>query len=1665
MTSHSKSVTADRVVLPCLCALLPLAGAAWAGPDACVAGVCQGNQSAGVSMVPPPTSQSVINLSTDIAPTSGTPGIRFLSQGNLGHDGEMLPIHGTNADGGGAGSPLILTVTAPTRSIVTHGTDTYGVSLTSTGGNGGVGGVGFFLLITPGFGGRGGSGGNGGAIVGTIEAREIHTWGANATGVLATSQAGNGGNGGYAVGLYGSGGDGGIGGTGGNISLTTHGAIVTEGVAAAGIAAQSSGGTGGNGGNGDGIVGSGGTSFGSGPGGTISITNWAAITTKGSESQGIFAESVGGQSGSGGRSGGLVSFGSGANSAGDGGPVGVTNHGSITTGGSEAHAIVAHSAGGGGGTAGNSFGLLGSVGGDGGASGNGGNINVNNDAVLTTTGSDAIGIFAESVGGGGGLGGKGAGLFSFGGDGSASGKGGDIAITNSGTIHSTASSIVANSIGGGGGSGGTAGGMLVTHGGKGGSGGNGGIITIDNSGSLTTSQIRAPAISAWSTGGGGGAGAGSDSYGIIATFAYGGSGSGGGNGGDITVHHSGATIQTAGERSHGIDAVSLGGGGGKGGDAMTLEGAIIASLSDSVGGTGGGGGYGGTVKVGETGASFTGSITTSGDAAHGIRGVSIGGGGGDGGESLLFSFTGPGPGVPFAVSASISLGGSGGSGGYGGDTKVNNAALIDTSGFRSQGIFAESVGGGGGEGGQSFVTTVVGKVSADATISLGGKGGSGGAGHDVQINNTGAIVTRGDFANGILSQSIGGGGGAGGTSASLRMGMFSGPLPGIDGTAKLVLGGTGGAGGAGGSVTVTNHAGIDTYGSFGNGILAQSIGAGGGYGGLKIDTDYRLGFTGLHVDMTLGASETGSAGDGGGVTVDQRGAIHTRGDFANAILAQSVGGGGGYAATSIQDGDTDVGIPSATIHGGLMGSGSGAAVMVTSNGNLTTDGKHAFGILAQSTGGGGGYAAVRILDNFNKSAMNPSLFLYLLGIDGDSLVQVGSAGGTGSGGSVDVSHTGNITTQGIGSHGIVAISAGGGGDDVTVSVTGNVNANGADASGVLARSGSSGDIRVSLLDGLIRGGSGSGTGITFDGGRNNLLTNRGSISALSGLAVLGGGGNETIDNRGVLTGNVDLGAGSNRIDNQTGARFLPGSKVSLGTGGVLNNAGRLSPGGDNHVATTALNGKFNQTGTGLYAIDLDTRSLTADRLDMTGLATLAGTTSVNLLRRGFVRPGSYSLDLLTSAQSVNGRFDSVVLPMSTPLLHYSLAYSPAAVQLQIQTASIRSVATNPVGDVVSSHLDQIAPTVSGNLADAIGEIQGLTNPADHSRAFTSLSPEAYGGMTQAGLAMSGARVTQLQAHMEAIRLGNNENAATASRTFSVLPLAYAGPGQFYAAGGNYARNGDRGVWLDVVGHKGDLDTTAGHTGYQHRFSGMVMGFDQHYKSGALFGVALGYGNSDLHYDAATGNAGISDRQLALYGSYPVGGGWIDAILSHAHQDYDMTRNLVIGSTVAQANSRHTSSVLAAALTGRTQFPLGSWQIEPFAGLRYTQIDEKGFSESGVGGLGLIVPSRRTEYLSAEVGARFQTVVKRPDGDLIPSLLVSLDHDFRIDSQSVTAAYLDAPGSSFTIPGGHTSPNGVKLALGLAHVTAGGLRSSLRLDTEQRHGYHAYGLFGAIRYEF
>src|SRR5690606_13951875 len=112
-----------------------------------------------------------------------------------------------------------------------------------------------------------------------------------------------------------------------------------------------------------------------------------------------------------------------------------------------------------------------------------------------------------------------------------------------------------------------------------------------------------------------------------------------------------------------------------------------------------------------------------------------GGGGGTGGEFVGIIGGGAG---------------NGGNGGDAGNVKVNNSADIDTADAFSYGILAQSISGGGGAGG----------VAAGLVLEVGGDGQAGGTPGEVTVSNHGIIDTSGYASHGILAQSIANGGGA-----------------------------------------------------------------------------------------------------------------------------------------------------------------------------------------------------------------------------------------------------------------------------------------------------------------------------------------------------------------------------------------------------------------------------------------------------------------------------------------------------------------------------------------------------------------------------------------------------------------------------------------------------------------------------------------------------------------------------------------------------------------------------------------------------------------------------------------------------------------------------------------------------------------------------------------
>lgn len=1205
---------------------------------------CTGNNAAGIDYNPTNITTLNVNTITPITPSSGVRGIDFGkgggSAGNSmaltyqggaivtgGDDAEGIRVYSQSSDGsdhgraatgngtsGGTGSNGRTIVINSNGDVTTTGDGSHGISAYSFAGRGGNGGYG------PEGSSSGGKGGTGGQITVTGSGK-ITTSGDGANGVLALSQGGRGGRGGSSE-VFGSGGGGGRGGAGGTVNVSGNWDITINGQAAHAIAAYSFGGSGGRGGDGGFISGGGGSGGTTAVSGDVSVTSGGNIATHGYGSYGILAQSVAGHAGSGGDGGVFVNFSANGGSAGGGGVVTVINNGIITTTGEAAHAIVAQSIGGGGGSGGGGFGLFYSSGSKGSAGGDGGKVDVTNNGTLQTSGSNANGIFAQSIGGTGGDGGSTSGLVALGGGGATTSDGGIVIVMNSGNIATglpgvtgtadpnspppcavgCSHGIFSQSIGGGGGNGGSSGGWFSV-GGDGGGGGDGASVTVTNSGNISTRLAESSAILAQSIGGGGGNGGGSGSIGPNASVAVGGSGGDGGDGARVKIDSNGAvSISTLGLRSHGIAGQSIGGGGGNGGFAVALSGGLGASLSVAVGGTGGDGGKGAAVDITSSGN----TISTAGDGSHGIFAQSIGGGGGNGGFAVAVSGTDKG------FAAAFAMGGQGGDGGNGGVVNVTSDADITTgsrivtdadaeaAGKGSYGILAQSVGGGGGNGGFAVAGTVVLK-GLSASLSFGGDGGVGGTGSDVTVDNSGNITTRGFESHAIVAQSVGGGGGAGGFS-------ISGTVTGEGGGVGVALGGNGESGGDAGKVDLTNSGDIDTLRRFSFGVLAQSIGGGGGTGGFSGTLNAAIqGSKTFGLGVSLGGAG-GDGSDGGRVEVENSGAITTRGDDSHGLVAQSIGGGGGNGGFAVagsfsgpNDGPNGALNPKLAIGGDAGNGGKGSVVTVDNSGPIKTYGQSSIALLAQSIGGGGGNGGMSITGGIGVGLNNTEIG-----------VSIGGKGGTGgTAGAVTVDSTGNISTAGDQSAGIVAQSIGGSGGNGGMSISGSLSPTTSNSLGVTiggkGGSGNTASTVIVMTDGIISTTGDEANGIlaqSIGGGGGN-----GGLVVSS--AAAGGGQSRSIQVGVGGDGGTGANAGKVVVDNSaaitvTGRRSDAILAQSIGGGG-----------GNGGLSVTATLGSTDAQNIGISIGGKGAVAGNADEVKVTN----SGTIWTGDLNAGPVEPG------------------------------------------------------------------------------------------------------------------------------------------------------------------------------------------------------------------------------------------------------------------------------------------------------------------------------------------------------------------------------------------------------------------------------------------------------------
>lgn len=1025
--------------------------------------------------------------------------------------------------------------------------------------------------------------------------------------------------------------------------------------------------------------------------------------------------------------------------------------------------------------------------------------------------------------------------------------------------------------------------------------------------------------------------------GIISTLvSEPGDGGNGGNGGSVTVTNNG-TISTSGI---GIQASSAGGTGGNGGAVGSIDLIdLVAQLANDIStdlfgysipaanGDGGTGGSGGNVNV-----TNTGTITTTGDESDGIQAKSAGGTGGNGGNGYV-----------------LGDGGKGGEGGEGGNVSVTNNATITTNGGESDGIQAQSSGGIGGNGGT---------VYGSGATGGGGNGGNGGE-VNVTIDNKGSITTKGDTSDGIRAASNGGDGGNGGTSYGLSANASE---------------GAGGAGGAGGNVTVSSSAAINTglVDSFGllvsgngsDGIFAQSSGGKGGDGG-----------------DTYGASlagDGGSGGNGGSLTITNASSITTEGPGAPGIAVISSGGAGGAGGDTYGVGRAGVG-----------GDGSnGEIVTVTNNAAITTNGPESQGISVASTGGNGGNGG-------NAHGVGRA-------VDG---------GNGGNGGNVTVTNNATITANGDQSDGILAQSTGGSGGTggngglfssspgtggrggtVNVTSTANIVAEGQDSVGIFAQSSGgtgAGNITINIDGGSVWGGSGTGAGVEFVDGVQNLLTNYGAIGALSGMAIVGGNGDETVNNFGTVTGSVDLGAGSNAFHNEQPAMFNPGTIVNLGAGNLLTNDGTLSPGGSALALTTNLTGNLVQTGSGVYVVNLDHATGIADLINVTGTANVAGLAQVVNLDAGYASPGDHQVTILSTAGGVTNSGLSLDAPPSA-VINYQLLFPDANDVVLGYDVNFAPAGMNANETAIARYVNNAQSAGgSASLAPVVAALFDLPDVHSLAVAYDHLSPEPY----------------------LAIRNGT---------VFSNLEFS----DEMHSCGGGDGSN--RFIhegecdWLQVTDGTLRQEATSDYMGFKRQSTSLSGGAQRAVGDGSWHaGLGFSYDQSTLDVDGLASTTG-DQGQVGVILKKEVEATLLAADLSVAHGNYSTNRYVGVPSPgVTATSSQQVTFIAGHVRLAHAYEQQTNWYVKPMLDLGVAHGWFPGFQENGAGGANLNVLSHDETYVDLMPALEIGDEIKAGNGTLLrPYAKLGITQFVSGASPEISASFQGAPAGAapFTVQG-------------------------------------------------
>ena len=625
--------------------------------------------------------------------------------------------------------------------------------------------------------------------------------------------------------------------------------------------------------------------------------------------------------------------------------------------------------------------------------------------------------------------------------------------------------------------------------------------------------------------------------------------------------------------------------------------------------------------------------------------------------------------------------------------------------------------------------------------------------------------------------------------------------------------------------------------------------------------------------------------------------------------------------------------------------------------------------------------------------------------------------------------------------------------------------------------GPSGTLNLSSFNHTIGSLAGSGpvllsSGTLTTGNDGTTTTYSGRHSRAPAALTKIGGGNFILSGTSSYLGSTTINAGILSVNGS----IVSSSGVTVNAGGTLGgtgqlpsvaiNGGTLAPG--NSIGTVTINGSLVFTAASTYLVEVSPTA--ADRTNVTGAATLAGTVSLSVAGApNFAKVYT----ILSAAGGRNGTFGALAYtnPLVTAVLSYTttdvlLSFNPNLKPFVGTTTNQSSTGTaiqNALGGRDPGAFEPRAvhagarPPVPGAITQLTGELGtgfGNASMLDMDQ-FLQLMLDPFADGRNAGPdAPAPGFAPERRPSTDAFNqlLAHDRMATKAPKLDAYAP-------RWTLWGGAYGASGTL---------RGD-PTRVGSHDINARNAGFAAGADYLLLPDTIAGFALT--GSSINYGLSSGlGSGNGDAiKGGAYISQRFADAFISASFAVGRTDARTDRFAVVGGVFDHL----TASPNGTSIGGRVEagYRVGSWlntAIVPYAALQAQNFRTNAYSEtdaSGLNAFALNYGAANQSQVRSELGSRFDFgAMAFGTATLSWRARAAWAHDYS-SAPSIGAAFQALPGANFTVIGAQRARDAALLSIGPQLQFGSNWTLRAKFDGEFANGTQIYAGTGTLRYSW